>query len=318
MTNEERKQWLAERQKGIGGSDIPAIIGISKYSTPLKIFKSKTEPITEFENEFTKAGKTLEQFVSDWFADLTKLPLRVADQENYTDEFYPYFKASVDRLINDDTIVEIKTTSYFDEMTKASWVAQLQWYLGVLDKPQGVLVWVTLPNGFDYETFNAHNWTDNELKLLRTACKIESETIHRNDNYIKILRDEAHKFWNLYVLKNEPPPMRTAEDAMLLYPFHESGKYVSANLELSLKVQELRDLKEKIKDYEEQKEEIEIELKKIFGDSEAILYNGITLATYKSSSVTRIDSKKLKKDFPAIAEKCSSTAIERKLLIKKI
>lgn len=318
MTNEEHKQWLLERQKGIGGSDISGIIGISKYSTPLTIWKSKVEPPKEFENEYTKAGKTLEKFVADWFADLTKLPLRVAEKENYTDSIYPYFKASVDRLINDDTVVEIKTTSRLDDITKASYIAQLQWYLGVLDKPQGVLIIVTLPNGFNYEEFNNTQWTDNELKLLRTACKIESEVIPRNDEYIKVLRDEAHKFWHLYVLTNEPPPMRTAEDAMLLYPFHEAGKYLSADLELSLKIQDLRDIKEKIKELETEKDAIEIELKTKFQDNEAILYNGTTLATYKSSTVTRIDTKKLKKDFPAIAEKCSSTGIERKLLIKKI
>ena len=318
MDNQQHQEWLAERQKGIGGSDIAGIIGISKYSTPLKIWKSKVEPVKEFENEYTKAGKTLEKFVADWFADLTKLPLRIAEKENYSDPIYPYFKASVDRLINDDTVVEIKTTSYLDDITKASYIAQLQWYLGVLDKPQGVLVIVTLPNGFNYEEFNSKEWTDNELKLLRTACKIESETVNRNDKYIKVLRDEAHKFWHLYVLTNEPPPMKTAEDAMLLYPFHEAGKYLSADLELSLKIQELRDLQEKAKEYEEKIDAIKTDLKVLFADNEAILYNGITLATYKSSSVTRIDSKKLKKDFPAIAEKCSSTAIERKLLIKKI
>lgn len=103
----------------------------------MKIWKSKVEPVKEFENEYTKAGKTLEKFVADWFADLTNLPLRIAEKENYSDPIYPYFKASVDRLINDDTVVEIKTTSYLDDITKASYIAQLQWYLGVLDKPQG-------------------------------------------------------------------------------------------------------------------------------------------------------------------------------------
>jgi putative phage-type endonuclease len=318
MDNETRLQWLAERQKGIGGSDIAGIIGISKYSTPLKVWKSKVEPVVEFENEYTKAGKTLEKFVADWFADITNLPLRIAEQENYTDHIYPYFKASVDRLINNDTVVEIKTTSRLDDITKASYIAQLQWYLGVLDKPQGVLVIVTLPHGFDYNEFNSNNWTDNELKMLRTACKIESETIYRNENYIKVLRDEAHKFWHLYVLTNEPPPMRTAEDAMLLYPFHEPGKYISANLELSLRIQELRDLKEKIKELENEKDQIEVDLKTLFADNEAIIYNGNTLATYKTSQVSRIDTKLLRADYPEIAEKCNKISTERRLLIKKI
>ena len=77
-------------------------------------------------------------------------------------------------------------------------------------------------------------------------------------------------------------------------------------------------MQEKLKEYENEVESIKTELKTLFQDNEAITYNGTTLSTYKTSNVTRIDSKRLKADFPAIAEKCSVTSTERKLLIKKI
>ena len=41
MTNEERTAWLNERRKGIGGSDVAAIIGLSPWTTPLDIYEQK-------------------------------------------------------------------------------------------------------------------------------------------------------------------------------------------------------------------------------------------------------------------------------------
>lgn len=38
-----RADWLKLRRRGIGGSDVAAIIGISKWRTPLDIYNDKTE-----------------------------------------------------------------------------------------------------------------------------------------------------------------------------------------------------------------------------------------------------------------------------------
>ena len=45
MTN--RIEWLKARQKGIGGADVAAILGINPYRTPLDIYREKTTEITE-------------------------------------------------------------------------------------------------------------------------------------------------------------------------------------------------------------------------------------------------------------------------------
>lgn len=38
---EERLEWLRERQKGIGGSDIGAILGLNKYKTAFEVYLEK-------------------------------------------------------------------------------------------------------------------------------------------------------------------------------------------------------------------------------------------------------------------------------------
>ena len=41
MTSAERLEWLKTRQTGIGGSDVAAILGHSKWKTPLDVYIDK-------------------------------------------------------------------------------------------------------------------------------------------------------------------------------------------------------------------------------------------------------------------------------------
>ena len=43
----DKLQWLKERQKGIGGSDVGAIMGVNKWKSAFEVYIDKTEEITE-------------------------------------------------------------------------------------------------------------------------------------------------------------------------------------------------------------------------------------------------------------------------------
>ena len=43
----EREQWLDWRRKGIGGSDVAAIVGLNKYKSALSVFLEKTGQKTD-------------------------------------------------------------------------------------------------------------------------------------------------------------------------------------------------------------------------------------------------------------------------------
>lgn len=71
MTN--RIEWLKARQKGIGGSDVAAILGINPYRTPLDIYREKTTEITEDRapSEAAYWGTQLESIVAQEFSKRT-------------------------------------------------------------------------------------------------------------------------------------------------------------------------------------------------------------------------------------------------------
>jgi len=312
---QERRLWLQERQKGIGGSDIGTLIGLNKYQTNVDLYFSKVNPVQDDNgNKFTRTGKQLEDFVAKWFAQKTNLMVRKAEKENYTDFDVPYFKASVDRLINEDTILEIKTTSINTDEPLPYWIAQLQWYLGILNRPQGVIAWVTIPHNFDYDFLNSKNWTEQELGILKCSLKLEWRVIERDDYYIRELREYAAKFWNNHVIPRVPPEPINAYDAMKLYPVADSKKTREISDSFLYTINRIQNVKEVIKKYTAEKEDLETTLKIYIQDNEALTKNNKVVCTYKNQTNNRVDTDKLKAD--GIYNQYLKASNSRTLLIK--
>ena len=68
-----RRQWMKARRKGIGASDIAAIMGVSPWSTPLQVWVSKvTDDAPEVEqSEDMLWGRRLEQSILEEFEERT-------------------------------------------------------------------------------------------------------------------------------------------------------------------------------------------------------------------------------------------------------
>lgn len=67
MTHED---WLAERRKGIGGSDIATILGLNKWKSPLQLFLEKTGKVQAedlSDKEVIYWGNVLEDVVAKEF-----------------------------------------------------------------------------------------------------------------------------------------------------------------------------------------------------------------------------------------------------------
>ena len=115
-----REEWLDYRKKGIGGSDVAAIMGVSPFATKRDLFYDKTGIRPAFqENEDNwvakEVGHRLEDLVAEIFTKKTGLkifPVRTM----FRHPLYPFMLADVDFFIEfaDGTygILECKTTNY--------------------------------------------------------------------------------------------------------------------------------------------------------------------------------------------------------------
>jgi len=127
LSFKDEADWLELRNKGIGGSDIGAIMGINPYRSPLQVYKEKIEGIkVDLSNNVNvKKGKELEDVI------LTRYVKPLLAAEGYVvgkpdfmivNSDYPFFRANVDGIAfkpgshyADNLIIEIKCISEHGE-----------------------------------------------------------------------------------------------------------------------------------------------------------------------------------------------------------
>ena len=113
--NMPRPEWLAERRKGIGGSDAAAVVVMSPWATPYTVYMDKLGLLPEQEeNEAMRQGRDLEEYVAQRFTEATG---KKVQRCNYMirNPDYPFALADIDRrIVGENAILECKTTSTLD------------------------------------------------------------------------------------------------------------------------------------------------------------------------------------------------------------
>ncbi len=144
---EDEAAWKVARNKGIGGSDIGPIMGVSPFTSARQVYMQKTGQYpAEFEpgkaaQERMRFGHLLEPVVAQEFAARTGLNI-VQANATLVHKDYNWAFANVDRLIVDNNdvpygVLEVKTASEYqkDEWDEGeimlTYIYQLQWYLFV-------------------------------------------------------------------------------------------------------------------------------------------------------------------------------------------
>lgn len=295
--------FLTNRRQGIGGSDIAAIIGVSKFKTALEVYLSKTTEQPELQGEHLYWGHALENPIIDRFVrDTGANVIRQPEMRQHPD--YEWAIANADALItNGDTIeaiLEIKTSSAFksrewgaddtDEVP-IEYIAQVQWYMWIYNLQEAYIA--ALIGGNQYRQYH----------------------IQRDDELIAMLAEKAQAFWQNHVIPRIPPEPQDGADAQKLYP-HDNGDTAEADSDTLTAYAELRELKAQEKELKAQIAAREDLLKIKIGSYSAMQTNGNTLFTWKAQSSSRFDSSAFKNAHPDLYRQYTKTSETRVLRLK--
>ena len=148
-----------DREKYIGGSDIPIIMNLSPFKSRYDLLLEKAGyKADEFEgNVYTEYGNTLEPIIRDWINTNNPNPFKegkhVRDAE--PDELIG-FRIHTDGE-NDEAILEIKTTSqvYESVYDYKIYLVQLLYEMEITGKPYGLLAVYERPEDLSTE-FNSN------------------------------------------------------------------------------------------------------------------------------------------------------------------
>jgi len=268
---------VQHRDKWVGGSDVPAILGISKYKTQFQLAKEKTgiEP-SEFKgNEYTEYGNVLEPQIRDY--------INAINETN----FVPDTRIDREKGIRSNTdgydaenqlILEIKTHGKTPDVK--SYEAQMQLYMYHFDVRYGWLALYERPGNFDAE-FDAD----------RLGIKV----VHRDDEYVQKILDAIETFWIRCEYLKEKPDM--TEQEFMSVGQNELTIVAQQVEKLELQLVQFNQLQEKYKSMKKKLYDLmeEYDIKK--WETDRIIITR-TLPTKRES----LNSKKLKADHPDLFE----------------
>lgn len=125
-----REEWLKERKKGIGGSDVACILGMSPYKSNVELWEEKvgireTEDISN--KDYVKNGIESENLLRTLFAiDYPEYEILHEENEIIHNKEYPFIQVSPDsRLIERKTgrkgFLEIKRCEIMNHRQYEKW-----------------------------------------------------------------------------------------------------------------------------------------------------------------------------------------------------
>lgn len=299
----DKLEWLKERQCGIGGSDVGAILGVNKYKTPFEVYLEKTEPIEEVKDQFESAywGDQLEEIVAKEFEKRTGKKVR-RDRKHYKHKDYPFMLANIDRrVVGENAILECKTANQYltnewqEDEVPASYLLQVQHYLFVTGAEVGYIA------------------------VLIGGQKFIWKEIQRDEELIQMIIEAEKNFWRLVQDKTPPAIDESSAAEKYLkekYKEAETDKSVELGFEYKEKIKTYLEMKEQLKSFEAQVKELENQIKFEIGKAEYAYAPGYSLS-WKNILSNRVDSKKLKSEFPEVYERVVKESISRKFNIKE-
>jgi putative phage-type endonuclease len=299
LINESQK---LQRKKGLGGSDIAAILGVSPYKTAVDVYIDKTTPIENENNINVHSplywGHQHETPILKAYeietGNLVSTIDTVYDKEN------DFLFANVDGVTkNKKVIVEAKTSALKKEWGEEGtnqipkhYLCQVAHYASILDAE-----YVDIPVLFFGNTF----------------CLYKYE---RNLELEKIIKNRAIEFWQNNVMQHIAPEISNINDAKRIYSA-SNGNAIDSNQECLEAVYRLREIKEKETLLKHEKEENQIIIQKYLKENDFLLdFESNIIATWKSFETNRFDTSSFKKEHSDLYKKYIKKTQSRRFNIK--
>jgi putative phage-type endonuclease len=293
-------EWFAARREGITGTDLPKILGLTKYGNALSVWLDKRGELTGDAGEAALWGQILEDPVAqEWArrhdAEVERVGV-IANAER------PWIRASLDRLVTPGTCpdgdvgrsrcgLEIKTRSAFKSNVFRSEV------------PDDVLAqteWGLLTTGLHHM----------HVAVLIGGQELRSFRVDRDEKVEEYLLQAAEPVWQA-VLEGIPPEAHPDAEGVLLDLLNELYSKRAGDRELDPEkarpwVDQYAEGAEVEKRGKALKEQAKAALVQLIDDGDAGVIDGAPVFTYRTpepgEAFTAANLRKLCTDQPEIYE----------------
>jgi putative phage-type endonuclease len=286
------KAQLKERMNYIGASDAAAVLGMSRWKTPLMVWAEKTGQIIpeDISGKLpVKLGHKLEQTVADLFMEETGKSVReIPNNMTLHHPNFPFLAANLDRLIvGEHSALECKTVSawkakeFENEEFPQEFIIQCfhQMMVTAMDS-----IWLAVLIGNQDFKVKQILWDDKTIDTM--------------------LRKEVH-FWESFIIPKVMPMQISCKDTdtlFQLFPEENPGSIIALGDKGDQLIERINAMKADQKSLDGSIEQLENELKVMLKDKEAGTTNNFKIS-WKTQSKSWVDSRILKKEMPDIHAK---------------
>lgn len=281
----DRNEWLAQRRTGIGGSDAAAVLGMSKWKTPLSVWLDKTgHDTTTTESEPMRWGTLLEPVVRQEYAERSGNEVR-QPEAILRHPAHPFMLANIDGVTSSGRLVEIKTSRTAEgwgipgtDEVPEDYLIQVQHYMAVTALPVADIA--VLIGGSDFRIYTVP--ADAELQGM--------------------MIDAEARFWSSVEMNQPPAPVSYADATAMFGRSARKDASVVASPTIMAEVSRLRGIRAEISNLEAQEEATKATIMVAMGEHDTLTdASGATLATWRMAAAPkRLDAKALAAAHPEI------------------
>ena len=275
-------EWLEERRKSIGASEVAAVMGLSRYSTALEVYKSKQGIADNFDPLLGWIGHESEPIIERWVSRWSGVPVTLEPGFMARSTARPELHATFDRISRDPfTTWQFKTAHqyaghHWDEGVPTDIRVQVQAEMFVAGTDRAaVVVWI---GGREFRLY----WEPRDNVFI-------------DDHMVPALVE----FWGNLRAGVAPPPQNVTE-AVETWPGEVSSQMELDDDTFDL-LEELTVSRSDRKAMEEREDEIKLELAPLIANATELYRDGRLAYTYRpQKGRTSFDREGLERDHPDV------------------
>ena len=272
-----REQFLLDRKKGIGGSDVASILGVSPFRTALEVYHDKTSPELSLDEptEDMQRGVRVEKYILQEYAERSEVELNT-NIPTIVDQEYQFMRANIDaKVVGQNVVIEAKSTK----------APISSWEKGILEYYKAQVAYYAMLTNADYV----------EVPVLFSGWKYACFTYWRNAEYEAGIKEAVINFWQEHVVKGIPPKPTNTEELKAVYPTLEEKKTIKADNDIREKVYRLQEAQEQRKELEKQEKTLKTQIQVYMGDA-GYLDAGFCKLALKERKSMRFDTGTFKEE----------------------
>lgn len=317
------KEQIIERRSGIGATDVPKIMGLTKWGTPLSVYKEKISENQDTEDSSTpemRFGSHVEEFVINELDRESGHDFFCLDEKLYRHKTHEFLISHVDAIHIHDAmnprviknLVEIKNVSPYIFYGSGNDDREI-WDVDSNTFPSKYVAQCAM------ESIVYSSATGREIeKVMLAACVggiIHKFWYNRSEKLENYIIEVCKNFWDCVINRKEPKPINYKE---ALDHFPDATKMVIESTDESQSA--INILREKMRVARKLACEIDLfkgHLATFMGKNDTLVdEKGETLATWKGQTCSRLDTSLVKEKYPEIYKECLATSSTRVMRIK--